>query len=335
MNGDSGAAAAATLERAARQRELEWEDPPRRVARAASPVLAVDGFEGPLDWLLEMARAKRIDLARLSIAALIEAFARAMEAALSRAPDAAAPDLVRWAGWTVMAAQLTELRSRLLLPPTPRRPGRPKPRPRRSALHGCAARRPPLRRTGSSGGRSSASRCSPGDGRRRSPAESRSTSASSFGETTADGEREAGDEPEKGDASARDAEDDSSASGGDLTDLLRACLVALRLPPGATAWQPPRLPFWSVRDAAKRIARLADGRPEGTALAAFLPEIPAAGANRSLRCRVALSATFVVALELTRGGALTLEQELYCEPVRVRRRERVLQGRDAETPAQT
>jgi segregation and condensation protein A len=61
-----------------------WEDPPRASSPEAPPVLVVDGFEGPLDWLLEMAQAQKVDLARLSIVALIEAFATAMEAALAR-----------------------------------------------------------------------------------------------------------------------------------------------------------------------------------------------------------------------------------------------------------
>jgi hypothetical protein len=30
-----------------------WEDPPRVGRTDAAPVLAVDGFEGPLDWWLE------------------------------------------------------------------------------------------------------------------------------------------------------------------------------------------------------------------------------------------------------------------------------------------
>ena len=75
----------------------------------------MDGFAGPLDWLLEMARAHRIDLARLSILALVEAFAGAMDAALARTPGAPAPDLARWAGWTVMVSHLAELRLALLL----------------------------------------------------------------------------------------------------------------------------------------------------------------------------------------------------------------------------
>ncbi len=91
-----------------------WEDALRDAASASAPVLSVDGFEGPLDFLLEMARAQKIDLALLSIVALVEAFAAALETALAR-PGAAA-DLARWGDWLVMAANLTLLRSRLLLP---------------------------------------------------------------------------------------------------------------------------------------------------------------------------------------------------------------------------
>jgi hypothetical protein len=57
------------------------EDPQRVDQTAAAPVLAVDGFEGPLDWWLEMARAQKIDLAKLSIATLIGSFVTAMETA--------------------------------------------------------------------------------------------------------------------------------------------------------------------------------------------------------------------------------------------------------------
>ena len=76
-------------------------------------MLAVTGFEGPLDWLLELARAGRIDLRRLSIGDLVEAFAAALEAGLA-SPGS---DLSRWGEWLGMAAQLALLRSRLLLPP--------------------------------------------------------------------------------------------------------------------------------------------------------------------------------------------------------------------------
>src|SRR3954468_15908958 len=93
-----------------------WEDPPRAALPDSAPVLTVDGFEGPLDWLLEMAQARKIDLARLSIRALIDAFATSLEAALARRIGGHATELGRWGGWLVMAATLTFLRSRLLLP---------------------------------------------------------------------------------------------------------------------------------------------------------------------------------------------------------------------------
>lgn len=38
------------------------------------PLLSGDGFEGPLDWLVEQARARRIDLQRLSALALVDTF---------------------------------------------------------------------------------------------------------------------------------------------------------------------------------------------------------------------------------------------------------------------
>jgi len=94
---------------------VDWEDPPRSAASGAAPMLSVAGFEGPLDWLLEMARAKKIDLARLPIAELIQGFVDAFEAALAR-PGGIGHDLGRWGDWLVMAATLTALRSRLLLP---------------------------------------------------------------------------------------------------------------------------------------------------------------------------------------------------------------------------
>jgi len=110
--------------------DLAWEGQGRQASLPSSdvPVLRVDGFEGPLDWLLEQVRAGRVDLARLPVLALIEQCVAAIEAALARRPGpedgkdsagsiAAAPvSLQRLADWVVMAAWLAWLRSRLLLP---------------------------------------------------------------------------------------------------------------------------------------------------------------------------------------------------------------------------
>lgn len=94
-----------------------WPAPPRP---GDVPVLRVEGFEGPLDWLLEQARAGRVDLARLPMLALVAQCVTALEAALARLhdTDSGAPPipLQRLADWVTMAAWLAELRSRLLLP---------------------------------------------------------------------------------------------------------------------------------------------------------------------------------------------------------------------------
>jgi len=81
------------------------------LAQAGEPAFTVDldGFEGPLDLLLELARRQRVDLARISILALAEQYLRFIEAARKLRLELAADYLV-------MAAWLAFLKSRLLLP---------------------------------------------------------------------------------------------------------------------------------------------------------------------------------------------------------------------------
>ena len=69
----------------------------------------LDGFEGPLDLLLELARRQKVDLARISILALAEQYFKFVEAARKLRLELAADYLV-------MAAWLAFLKSRLLLP---------------------------------------------------------------------------------------------------------------------------------------------------------------------------------------------------------------------------
>jgi segregation and condensation protein A len=69
----------------------------------------VDGFEGPLDLLLELARRQKVDLAKISVLALAEQYLTFIEAARSLRLELAADYLV-------MAAWLAYLKSRLLLP---------------------------------------------------------------------------------------------------------------------------------------------------------------------------------------------------------------------------
>jgi segregation and condensation protein A len=74
-------------------------------------LLSLDGFEGPLDLLLELARAQKVDLARISILALVEQYLAVIEGARRIRLELAAD-------WLVMAAWLAWLKSRLLLPAT-------------------------------------------------------------------------------------------------------------------------------------------------------------------------------------------------------------------------
>ncbi len=78
-----------------------------------SPTLSVAGFEGPLDFLVEMVRRHRIDLGRLSILALIDQFVAAFAAARPRVT------LERRGDWLVMASTLLQLKAQLLWPATP------------------------------------------------------------------------------------------------------------------------------------------------------------------------------------------------------------------------
>ena len=76
-------------------------------------VVDVDGFEGPLDLLLELARRQKVDLSKISVLALAEQYLEFIEAARRVRLELAADYLV-------MAAWLAYLKSRLLLPEPPR-----------------------------------------------------------------------------------------------------------------------------------------------------------------------------------------------------------------------
>lgn len=75
-----------------------------------SLVVDLDGFEGPLDVLLTLARNQKVDLTRISILALAEQYLEFINRAHRLELDLAADYLV-------MAAWLAYLKSKLLLPP--------------------------------------------------------------------------------------------------------------------------------------------------------------------------------------------------------------------------
>ena len=88
-----------------------WEAPGLEDAPGLADAFIVDvnGFEGPLDLLLALARMQKVDMARISILPLVEQYlefiARARDLRLELAAD-----------YLVMAAWLAYLKSKLLIP---------------------------------------------------------------------------------------------------------------------------------------------------------------------------------------------------------------------------
>jgi segregation and condensation protein A len=76
---------------------------------ADSLIVSLDGFEGPLDLLLDLARAQKVDLAKISILALVDQYLAIIDGARQIRLELAAD-------WLVMAAWLAWLKSKLLLP---------------------------------------------------------------------------------------------------------------------------------------------------------------------------------------------------------------------------
>jgi segregation and condensation protein A len=213
--------------------EADWEAPPRTAAATGAPVLSADGFEAPLDWLLEMARAQKLDLARLPIAGLVKCFAEALDLALARR-DGQAPNLSRWGDWLVMAATLTQVWSRLLLPVDA-------PEAKAALTEAEALRRQLIDLNQI---RAAA------DWLKRGPQLGRQVFPRGRPELPA------------------------ASRGADIADLLRACLSLLRVPKElAASYQPRPPPFRRVSQAIARIEAMLLEQPDGAALTAFLPAI--------------------------------------------------------------
>ena len=85
------------------------EDPEPAPAAREQLVLDLEGFEGPIDVLLRLARDQKVDLTRISILQLADQYIEFIRQARGLQLDVAADYLV-------MAAWLAYLKSRLLLP---------------------------------------------------------------------------------------------------------------------------------------------------------------------------------------------------------------------------
>jgi segregation and condensation protein A len=244
-----------------------------------TPYLTLAGFNGPLDLLLIRARAQKIDLTAIPLAALADQLADALG-------RAAATPLGRKGDWVVMTAWLVQLRSLLLLPADA--PGRQDAAAEADqlrhrlaglqemqALAGWLERRPHLGRDVFARGR-----------------------PEFFGVSVEAGQ-------------AIDVVEFLWASMALFDDGAG--------PETEEIYQPRLFPeLYAVAEARARILqRLAD-LPDGGPLAALLPETGGATAS-DLRRRSAWSSTLAASLELAKQGDVTLAQDADFQPIHVAR----------------
>jgi segregation and condensation protein A len=241
-------------------------------AGADALLLQLDGFEGPLDLLLELARGQKVDLAKISILALVEQYLAVIEGARRVRLELAAD-------WLVMAAWLTWLKSRLLVP---------KPDALEDAAEEAAevlaARLRELQT-------------------KRAAVQWLSARPQLGHDVFARGL------PENFSVVER------SQLALDLGGLMRAYLGALRRGAGARPYRPPPVSLWSVQQALARLAALVGSLPDWSALDAYLPE----AIGTPLERRGALASTLLAGLEMARSGAVRLRQEAAFGPIHVRR----------------
>ena len=90
-----------------------WDDWDTPLRAPATPLLHLDGYDGPMELLLDLAGRQRVDLGRLSILGLIGQFLDEIEGRLREVA------IERRADWLVTASRLVLLRSRLMAPASP------------------------------------------------------------------------------------------------------------------------------------------------------------------------------------------------------------------------
>lgn len=257
----------------------DWETAEaKRQAPGAGETLVVDveGFEGPLDLLLTMARTQKVDLARISVLALAQQY-------LNFISEARRLRLEIAADYLVMAAWLTYLKSKLLLPAEPSAEGEPSGEElaqllafrlkRLGAMRDVAAQLMTRKRLGRD------------VFARGMPEPLRITRNSKYG--------------------------------ANVYDLLKA-YSQQRQRTAVRTWQVRQRTVWSLKEAREELDRLlgmsCDWAPLDQLLAEFLvgPELR----------RTALASGFTASLEMTREGMLELRQIKLFAPLLIRRRTR-------------
>ena len=234
-----------------------------------SPHLRVEGFEGPLDFLLEMVRRQRVDLGPLSILRLTDQLVEAIE------NSGGGIRLERRADWLVMASQLLLLKAQLLAPASPEaaEEAGAEARRRLEQLDELArmragvewlAARPELGREVFARGQGAPA-----------PPRPQAELYVAFLEATL--------------AMLEDREGQGAEA-----------------PP---TYRPAPPDLWRVSDAMLRIAELLQEHPGGLPLERCVPVVTPMASDRPLRLRAAVASTLVAGLELARERALNVRQD--------------------------
>lgn len=251
-------------------------------------MLHLEGFDGPMDLLLEFAERQRIDLGRMSILILVDQFLAASEQLRDRVA------LERRADWLVMATRLVLLRSRLLFPESPEAA--------KAAEQEAAT-----------------------ELRRLDELVVLRAAAAWLGDRPVLGERVfARGMPERtGLLSGTDHAVDVIAF---LWASLSVFEDDAPEADTVTRYRPAWADLYSVTEARDRILRMLDEGGDGDELERFLPELPGgaggAGGDDRLRVYAAWVSTFSASLELAKQGDAALAQADAFAPVHVSRFER-------------
>jgi segregation and condensation protein A len=225
-----------------------------------------------MDLLLDLARSQKVDLAKISILSLVDQYLAVIEGARRVRLELAAD-------WLVMAAWLTWLKSRLLVPSPPD-----------ELEDGVMAAEALAERL-------------------REMNVIRTVAAWLAARPVLGQDVFPRGAPESHEAF------DRSRIVIEPGPFVRAYLQAVHRGTKGTPYAPRALTLWTVQDALRRLADLVGSLPDWTTLDEFLPEGLLSGPER----RAALASTLLAGLEMARGGAIRLRQEEAFGPILVRR----------------
>ncbi len=226
-----------------------------------------------MDLLLDLARSQKLDLAKISILSLVDQYLAVIEGARRVRLELAAD-------WLVMAAWLTWLKSRLLVP---------------------AAEGDDLEDA---------------DGAAEALAERlREMNVVRSLASWLAARPVLGQDVFARGAAETHFEYDRSRIILEPGPFVRAYLQAIRRATRSSPYTPRALTLWTVQDALRRLADLLGSLPDWSTLDQFLPDHVDGPTER----RAALSSTLLAGLEMARGGAIRLRQEQAFGPILVRR----------------